>query len=348
MGGTIVALVGLGLIILIALIWAFGSRARARFVAIYPPPGQMVDVGGYRLHIDCQGDSAMDPAVVMDAGQGEFSLTWALVQPEVARFARVCAFDRAGLGWSETSPKARSASNIVDEFHTLLTQAGMRPPYVLVGHSAGGLYGQLYAQAYPRDVAGMVLVDSAHADLDVRMPQSLMKLNKRVYGAVGCAFRFLEVLSSIGFLALVPNLVGRLWFSPIPGSVRDAQIGVLCSGKGRFETLRQEMATVWSNLAEARAAEISTIGETPLVVLSRDEVDVPQGPGISAEDLERFETANDEMQDELAALSPLGRRIIAKGSGHYIQVSQPELVIDAIRDVVGAVRDPAGAARDRG
>jgi pimeloyl-ACP methyl ester carboxylesterase len=347
MNGIIIGGVVLVLILLVGLVWVFGSRAKARLVAKYPPPGQLIDVGGYRLHIDCQGDPSAQPTVIMDAGQGEFSLTWALVQPEVARFARVCAYDRAGLGWSEASPKARTASNIVEEFQTLLTRAGIEPPYLLVGHSAGGLYAQLYAQAHPEDVVGMVLVDSAHPELDVRTPQSLIKLNKRAFTAMGCGFRFLQLLQSIGLLALVPNLVDRLWFSPSPRGARETQIGVICSRIGAFEALRKEPTSAWANLAEARSAQITTLGDIPLVVLSRGQGDISGGPGISAEDLERFEAANDEMQDELAALSPLGKRIVAEESGHYIQVSQPEMVIDAIRDVVASARDPNGAARER-
>ena len=119
-------LIGGGLLLLLLLIgWLCftGNRIKKSLTQKYPPPGQMVNVGGYRLHINCQGDHEdYTPTVVMEAA--EFSLSWALVQSEVARFARVCTYDRASLGWSEASPDPRTAVNIVDELHTLLEQAG--------------------------------------------------------------------------------------------------------------------------------------------------------------------------------------------------------------------------------
>ena len=178
MSGIVIGAAILVLFLLVGLVWILGSRAKKRLATQHPPPGQMVDVGGYRMHIHCQGDPAAGPTVVLDGGQGEPGLTWASVQPEVAGFARVCAYDRAGLGWSEASPKARTGSNIVEELHTLLTRAGVEPPYVLVGHSVGGLYARLYDQKYPGEVVGMVQVDAAHEDLNVRPPASMAKMAK--------------------------------------------------------------------------------------------------------------------------------------------------------------------------
>jgi pimeloyl-ACP methyl ester carboxylesterase len=116
----------------------------------YPARGQLVDLGGNRMHIHCVGQGS--PTVVLDAGLGGFSLDWNLVQPELAATTRVCAYDRAGYGWSDPSPQPRTPRQIADELHTLLFTAGVKGPYVLVGHSAAGKHVRLYADLYPQEV----------------------------------------------------------------------------------------------------------------------------------------------------------------------------------------------------
>src|SRR5215203_1766941 len=125
----------------------------------YPPPGEMVDVRDYSLHIDCTGQGS--PTVVLDSGSGGFSAQWVRVQRQVSGTTRVCAYDRAGMGWSEMGPDPRDARQISGELHTLLGKAGIEGPYVLVGHSFGGMYMQTYANRYPDEVAGVVLVDTS-------------------------------------------------------------------------------------------------------------------------------------------------------------------------------------------
>src|SRR2546422_1727822 len=128
----------------------------------YPPPGKLVDVGGYRLHISCTGKGS--PTVVLIAGGGDFSFDWDLVQPDVSRFTRACSYDRAGLAWSDPGPTPHTMGQDAYELHTLLKAARIKGPYVLVGHSVGGLIARVYAEQYPDEVAGMVLVDSTHED----------------------------------------------------------------------------------------------------------------------------------------------------------------------------------------
>jgi pimeloyl-ACP methyl ester carboxylesterase len=129
----------------------------ARSARRFPPPGQLVDVDGHRLHAVCAGHGA--PTVVLESGIAASSLSWARVQPEVARFTSVCAYDRAGLGWSDASTAPRTIAHIVDELHALLTKLECAAPYVIVGHSFGVFVCLAYAARYPHQVDGLVLVD---------------------------------------------------------------------------------------------------------------------------------------------------------------------------------------------
>src|SRR5215212_3010028 len=152
--GLVVALLALAVAGAIYQVIATELAERA-----FPPPGEMVDVGGYSLHINCVGQGS--PTVVLDAGSGLFSAQWVRVQREVSGTTRVCAYDRAGMGWSEMGPDPRDAQQITSELHTLLGKAGIEGPYVLVGHSFGGMYMQTYAARYPDELAGVALVDSS-------------------------------------------------------------------------------------------------------------------------------------------------------------------------------------------
>src|SRR5215211_8097559 len=153
----------LGLIVVLLALAVLGAIYQAIATKLaeraYPPPGEMVDVGGYSLHINCVGQGT--PTVVLDAGSGLFSAQWVRVQREVSGTTRVCVYDRAGMGWSEMGPDPRDARRITSELHTLLSKAGIEGPYVLVGHSFGGMYMQTYAAHYPDEVAGVALVDSS-------------------------------------------------------------------------------------------------------------------------------------------------------------------------------------------
>src|SRR5215213_9385758 len=157
-GRTLAAL--FGLIVVLGLVGAvYESAAEAADVRAYPPPGQLVDVGGYRLHMNCTGTGS--PTVVIDAGWGDWSASWSSwVQPEVAKTTRVCSYDRAGMGWSEAGPLPRNAQQFAKELHTLLQNAGIPGPYVVVGHSMGGLPVRVFVHEYATDVAGVVLIES--------------------------------------------------------------------------------------------------------------------------------------------------------------------------------------------
>jgi pimeloyl-ACP methyl ester carboxylesterase len=337
--GIVVGGIVLFVVLLAGLTWVLGSRAKARLAAKYPPPGKMVDVGGYRLHINSQGTPvAGRPTVVLETAHSEPGLSWAGVQPEVAKFTRVCTYDRAGLGWSEPSPKPRTAPNIAEELHTLLVRAGIEPPYVLVGHSIGGMYARLYAHEHPDKVAGMVMVDATHEEQLARMPEAIAKMQGTSYRAMGCLFGLLKAMSSIGLLVPLAKVKGGVGFMPIPREGRAAYLATLYSGPKYFETAKRETLAIPESYAAVRARQIRSVGDIPLIVISAGQPAVTAGHGISEADAEQFKALAAELHTEMAALSPRGKRIIAEDSGHYVQVDQPQLVVDAIREVVEAVR----------
>jgi pimeloyl-ACP methyl ester carboxylesterase len=287
----------------------------------YPPPGRLVDVGGHRLHLYCLGKGT--PTVVLDAGLGGGVLDWSTVQPGVSKFARVCAYDRAGMAWSDSGVRPRTSQQVVTELHALLGNAGVRAPYVLVGHSIAGIHVQLYASQYPDEVAGVVLVDSSHED----------QLSRKGMTAIPSFYPpLIKALSPFGVVRLI-NEVGAP--SPnIPPDV-DAERAAIYSHTRSMYSYADEISAIAVSMEQLRAAPMR-LGDKPLIVLTRGMKEANQAG--SPEGAEQGERAWAELQADLARRSSSGKQIIAEKSGHYIQFDQPDLVIDAIRQVVEATR----------
>ena len=295
------------------------------------PIGQLVDVGGYRLHLACQGDGS--PTVVMEAAIGETGLLWSLVQPAVAQTTRACVYDRAGYGWSDPSPRPRTAEVMVEELHRLLAAAEVPGPYVLVGHSFGGLLVRLYAARYPQEVAGLVLVDSAHEDQYRRAPREIQELVPQVQEQARQQYEGLKVLIVSGSLdvAMLPVPL------QLPAAAADTFRALVAAGPNHVEALIAEQQAVGAIHAELAAANITSVGDLPLTVLRHGQ---PMAmPGLSPEVNQANEQTWQELQAELAKLSSRGRLIVAEDSGHYVQLERPQLVIDAIGEVVASCRN---------
>jgi pimeloyl-ACP methyl ester carboxylesterase len=295
-----------------------------------PPIGQLVDMGGYRLHLACQGEGG--PTVVMEAAIGETGLLWSLVQPAVAKTTRACVYDRAGLGWSDPSPKPRTAAVMVEELRVLLRTAQVPGPYVLVGHSLGGLLVRLYAARYRQEVAGLVLVDSAHEEQYRRAPKEIQELLPQFEEQARQQYESLRALIVSGSLD-----AGMLPVSPgLPAAAAETFRALVAAGPKHVETLIAEQQAVQVIHAALAAAGITSLGDLPLVVLSHGQPMVM--PGLTDAVNQAYEQLWQELQAELAGLSSRGRLVVAQDSGHYIQLERPQLVIDAIGQVAAAAR----------
>jgi len=308
-GRTLVALVGL--IVVLGLVGAiYESAAETADMRAYPPPGQLVDVGGYRLHINCTGTGS--PTVVIESGWGDMSAAWGWVQPEVAKTTRVCTYDRAGMGWSEASPEPRVAREYAKELHTLLANAHETGPYVLVGHSMGGYTVLVYAHDYPADVLGLVLVDSQ--DLPASDGAAPVPAPKPSENSVT------SLLARIGLMRLLADPLGAV--ENLPEGVKQAYTASAVAPRG-VQAFTNEGMGMSEGGAQARA--VTTLGALPLIVLSR------------GKDQDAKHTA---AQTSLLQLSTDSQQLFAEQSGHRIMIDQPEAAVAAIVKMVELVRQP--------
>ncbi len=274
-------------------------------------PGELVSVGTHRLHLYCTGDGA--PTVVVDTGLGSISLEWFKFQKIVAQWNRTCVYDRAGYGWSEPGPGPRTASRNADELYLLLTHADIPAPYVLVGHSYGGYNVQIFANRYPFVTAGLVLVESSHAEQVERFRAPPINMNTAPSGK----FKQVRFASHID----VPR--------NLPVKVRNTIINM-----HSWRQMRKAVADEYLNFRQS-ALEVHSTGplpKVPVVVLTRGK---RQWPRTRRGDL--IEDLWQDLQNELAEQSPYSAHLIAETSGHQIHIDQPELIADAVSLILDVV-----------
>jgi pimeloyl-ACP methyl ester carboxylesterase len=284
----------------------------------YPMPGQLIDVGGHRLHLHCTGSGS--PTVVLQPGGGDFSSAMAWIAPAVASQIRVCVYDRPGRGWSEPAASPQDATQIATDLHTLLQRGNVARPYVLAGHSFGGLYVLTYADRYPDDVAGMVLVDSTNPATEAD-PENATAYDAGSYDAA--TDRVAALGAAAARVGLV-RLLGSFDYGELPAQSRD---------EVRAKTATAEYASGWidefvqANASGAEAAMLTDFGDKPLVVLTA-----------GAE----TDATHDAAQNKLATLSTDSSHRVVEGASH------PGLITDeryakattrAILDVVSSVRN---------
>jgi pimeloyl-ACP methyl ester carboxylesterase len=321
-----------------ALYQFIGSRRGAR---THRPPGMMVDVSGQRLHVVCAGSGK--PAVLFEAGIAASSLSWTRVLRDVAAFTRGCAYDRAGLGWSDPSRGRRTPARMLAELGGVLERGATAGPYVFVGHSFGAFLVCAYASRHPSEVAGLVLLDPPSEWHEITREQTRL-----LWGGIQLS-RIGGVLARLGIvracLALltggapgVPRNFVRI-FGPTAARTLERLVGEVRKLPPDVHPMVQElwcqpkcfraMADHLSALEEtaAMAAGLTSLADVPLVIVSSG--DQP------ADTIAKHRA--------LARLSPQGHHVIAAKSGHWIQFDEPDLVVETIRDVVDRTRRPSAA-----
>jgi pimeloyl-ACP methyl ester carboxylesterase len=291
---------------------AYQAAGEARDRRRHPPPGHLVDVGGYRLHAVCAGRGS--PAVVIIPALGATAAEWAEVQQSLARETTVCVYDRAGLGWSDSPPRRRAGQAMGEELHALLRGLGIGPPYVRVGHSLGGVLARIFIQLYPGEVIGLALIDSSHSGQEQRLPRAYLE----------------------SYLAGRLLLVACAWMSPLGLSrmARDRRL-LKPSGDGWASHRRADAAELLAAGRIRREVPGGDLGDLPLAVVTSSELAPGVPPGSRAQRARsRFYPPWTVLQDELAALSASSTHVVAEHAGHHLNQDDPELVT---REVTGLV-----------
>lgn len=291
--------------------YVYESMAEAADAKAYPPPGQLVDIGGYRLHINCTG--AGSPTVVIDAGLGDWSTGWGYVQQEIAKNTRVCTYDRAGWGWSEAGPLPRDAAQFARELHTLMQNARIPGPYVMVGHSLGGLGVRVFVHDYASEIAGVVLIDSM-SPRQFTQSQIEAQPQAEIHSQ---PFSLPALLARFGIVRLLARPLGLM---PIVPADENAYFSRL---------VRPQSAQALTNesqgmpAASAEAAAVKTFGDLPLIVLTARLNKIPGWQ---------------EWQTELLQLSSNSQQLFAE-SEHDIHFKAPDAAVAAITQMVQQVRE---------
>jgi pimeloyl-ACP methyl ester carboxylesterase len=283
----------------------------------FPAPGELVDVSGYQLHINCIGNGS--PTIILDASGGNSSASWGLVQPKIAESTRVCAYDRAGAGWSDRGPIPRDMNQQVRELHGLLAGARVDGPYVLVGHSYGGRIARVYAKAYPREVVGMVLIDPGTLDDDPRFPPQWHK-------ELAAEERLITVARWLAPFGVVRLFRPRMEYYDLPPQQAAASDSFGVTTR-YWQTIIDQYRAMPQTLAQER--EVTSLGSIPLIVVSAT---VPD------DESRRVWT---EINGELAELSTNGVHRVVQGATHESlvwEIDDAQVTIDSIRRVLDSAR----------
>ncbi len=322
--------VSLGILLIMISLLIWGGYHQYRITNLeekkYLPPGKMIDVGGYSLHINKLGPN-VGPTVIIDAGRGCNAIGWTFIQAKLAQFVQVCTYDRAGLGWSDVSPATRTSENIVTELHTLLNNAQAHQPYILIGHSFGGINMLLYALRYPKEVAGVIVVDSCHEDQLDKLPKNLFFSIKKFL-----THPRVKLLGAyVGLPRLFPTLVDDLPGFPEHlvrlSQAKDATIK-------RSRAFCQEYVNFSRSVLPLKNSDKNYLDNKPLTVISASSPVKNKGSIFTKTFYEKWSFAWKILQKDLTKKSKRGEQVIAENSGHMVHLDAPETIIYAVQKII--------------
>jgi len=305
--------------------WFSAKADRADF----PPPGELYSVDGLNIHLDCRGQGA--PTVLLEAGLTFGSTSWGLVHDALALQTRTCAYDRPGIDWSEQTSTPLSADRVADRLHKLIKLANLDGPLILLGMSAGGVFVREYYARYPHQVVGMVLVDSSHEQQGNRLP-SLGGTSELSTILTLCSW--VQPLGIVRAFGLMDSLLDRY-------QLRERQQQLLTANVNQNHTCAAMLRESEGFNREVFDIEPpASLGDLPLIVVSQGKTPGADNEfGLPVNEALEMAAIWNELQSELTQLSSIGSRRIATESGHVIQLEQPQIVIDAVNELVASLRN---------
>jgi pimeloyl-ACP methyl ester carboxylesterase len=329
----LVAIFKIGSLVIIGAIIAgsvYEQLGRRRDLERLPQIGRSVDIGGRSLNIYCSGNGA--PSVILESPGGGPGYVWAQIQPQIANYTNTCWYDRAGEGWSDPGPFPRTSEAIAKDLHELLQRAGLSPPYVLVGYSVGGLNVRVFNGLYPNEVAGMVLVDSAHEDEPQRAPKFMLARTAPRY-LWHPLHLFFQTSARLGLLRLTHSS------RPLSDTSQQTSVQIVRALRRQPKSVANDASTgIVEPESYAQAHSAGGLGDRPLVVLTA-------GKPLSFGDAEMARQAAawqqvwiHEIQAKLARLSSHGRQIIVENSDHGIVEQSPEALVQAVQEILNEIR----------